>query len=156
MRIEDIAELGPPLNLAEVDSFEKRIGFPLPGDYRDFLQQTNGGVPREECGFFYIQSMDWWNQIRTFYSLRNPEVVIDELEHVLNRLHEQHPEHFDRSFGKLPIAADDFGNKIYIWLAGPERGSVYFWMQDADDDEDDRLDSSFGAFFQSAQVRPMI
>lgn len=33
------------INIEELESLEKLIGFSLPTDYKDFLLQNNGGVP---------------------------------------------------------------------------------------------------------------
>jgi len=154
MRIQELIELGPKLDPSEIDSFEKRIGFGLPADYQAFLLQTNGGMPPEEAGFFYIEPMDWWNRVNVFYRLRNPQTTATELENVLKWRYEQYPGRFGPSFGKLPIASDPCGNEIYLLLLGPERGSVCFWMHNAGDDEDDKLSSSFGAFFDSIQQKP--
>jgi hypothetical protein len=153
MKLQELVELGPKLDSSEIDSFERRIGFALPADYRKFLLQSNGGTPQEGGGFFYIEPMDWWNQVSVFYSLRNPETAVIELDNVLKWRYEQYPERFGPSFGKLPIASDSCGNEIYLLLAGSERGCVCFWMHDADDDEDDKLNSSFGVFFESIRVK---
>ena len=40
-----LTEVGPPLSEDALQQFETRFGLALPGDYRAFLRQFNGGVP---------------------------------------------------------------------------------------------------------------
>jgi len=153
MRQKDLLELGPKLEVSEIAAFESRLGFHLPQDYREFLLQTNGGMVPDATGHFYVREANWWIQIRFFFGLRRPDVQVYELDRVLERLQEQYAERFSRSSGKLPIATDDFGNRIYLALKEPDQGAVYLWMHNADD-TDDRLSSSFGSFFESLHEEP--
>ena len=153
MKPQDLHEQGPKLGEIEIVAFEKQIGFILPDDYREFLLQTNGGVVPESTGYFCIESDNWWNHLNLFYGLRVPETPTIELMAVLRRLRESYTELFDLQFAKLPIASDHYGNKIYIVLNEPENGSVYFWMHDAEV-EDDKLSSSFQDFLDSLREKP--
>jgi hypothetical protein len=153
MKAEDLEEPGPALTLNEVERLEKEFGFDLPQDYCGFLLKTNGGVVPELDGYFYLEAGDWWNHVHLFYGLKLPETPSIEIMSVLRRLMEQHPELFNPSSGKLPIASDYYGNKLYISLGGRERGSVYFWMHDGDV-PDDKLSSSFQEFFELLREKP--
>ena len=101
MKPGDLQEQGPRLRRSEIARFEREIGFDLPMDYRNFLQQTNGGVVPELHGYFYLEAGDWWNHIDVFYGLYLPETPSIELMRALRRLLEQYPEVFDLSLGKL-------------------------------------------------------
>ena len=153
MKVEDLQEQGPRLAPSEIDDFERQIGLRLPDDYRKFLQKTNGGVVLESDGYFYLDAGDWWNQIHVFFSLRLPDTPDVEIASVVRRLQRHHPDKFDKLLGKLPIASDHYGNKIYVKLVGPEQGSVYFWMHDGDV-PDDKLSESFQEFIDSLQEKP--
>ena len=153
MKPEELEDNGPKLEAGEIEAFEKEIGFTLPADYRDFLWRTNGGVLGEDNGYFYIENADWWNQLHVFKSLRRTDCEIITLRSVLRGLSESHPEIFGPSMGRLPIASDHCGNQVCVLLDGPQRGSVYFWMHDADCPPD-RLSSSFAEFFESLRERP--
>jgi hypothetical protein len=42
-RLNDLADSGDPLSVAQVEAFEAELGFPLPPEYRSFLVARNGG-----------------------------------------------------------------------------------------------------------------
>ena len=153
MKPEELRDTGPKLDADDIDAFEKEIGFKLPRDYREFLLQTNGGVLPEDDGYFYVEDADWWNGLHVFYGLRRPDAESISLRMVLRYVRESHPEIFDQTLGRLPIASDHLGNELYLVLTGPERGCVYFWMHDADVPPD-KLSSSFESFLESVREKP--
>jgi hypothetical protein len=71
----------------------------------------------------------------------------------MQRLAKNYPDRFGARYGKLPIGADYYGNVIYLYLSGPEKNSVYFWMHNADTD-DDKVSPSFSAFLNSLRDEP--
>ncbi|MFO1079345.1 MAG: SMI1/KNR4 family protein [Reyranellaceae bacterium] len=147
MMLKEMLDVGPPLTKARIEIIEKRLGVTLPGPYKDFLLQYNGGRPkpmffpirdfaRGTSGavhyFFDIDgSMDGYNLDWTFeiFKGRVPK-------------------------GFFPIAGDEAGNLICLAYEGDRLGEVYFW--DHDEEGDPRtarnvyfVASSFEEFLES-------
>lgn len=128
MKLE-IKKFAPAVSEAEVLRVEKKWEFTLPQEYRSFLLLHNGGKPTFDRFKFrqgsYGRSMvDWFLAIYEgkydnfedyfdVYKIREPRL--------LNNL--------------VPIAHDPGGNLICISVLGEDRGAVYFWDHEEEQDE---------------------
>lgn len=99
---------------ADIAAFERRVGHPLPREYRTFLLDVNGGVPSLE------QMQLGSSVVREFLSLNDPNDLFD-LE-MRNRHLSDHP-----SPELLYVASGD-GDAFLLALAGSHVGEV--WAQD--------------------------
>ena len=132
---------GPPVTEENIVAFEKRFGYPLPKDYREFLLTYNGGRPVEgevmgrddqpdvpyehgdaiEC-FFQLQPTE--GAVSEFEVLLPPAEIPWDLEEVNFPLH------------YLPIAEGGGGNLIVMECKGA-KNLVRYWQQD---DYDERIE----------------
>lgn len=105
---------------ALLQQLESELGTQLPGDYRCFLAETNGGRPAPSR--FAMQTSTGSNEsvVDWFLTLDPKEDLYTVLEY-RNMYSDRIPE------GLLPIACDPFGNLLLLDLGGKVRGSVYFW-----------------------------
>ena len=109
----------PDISEAVLVEFEAKFDLKLPLDYRDFLLQFNGGIPRpnglrfESCGITY--TMD----IHQFFGF-NAEVDLESI----------YIAHTDRiPLELVPIAKDPGGDLVYIATTGEHLGSIYLWLR---------------------------
>jgi len=141
----------PPLSEERLRQFEEELGTTLPGEYRAFLQQHNGGTPRP-AGFWVIEPV-WKSHVARFYGLGDgPE----SLERHLDRAETRVPSYL------LAIGEDAKGNFLGVGLRSSEKGTVYLLDNEihgyADDPESDqgivKLNESFQAFLEGLQELP--
>jgi len=104
---------GPPLNAAKLRRLEVEIKFPLPADYREFLEKYNGGIT-----IYTALTIDGnvQNGIERYFS-------VDDLL----RIHDtgsRIPE------GALPIGVDAGTCFYYMMLTGPDTGGMFFYDAD--------------------------
>jgi hypothetical protein len=113
---------GPTVTDADVRRIEQHVGAELPGDYRRFLLEVNGGRTAEtHCTFTMRRGAQHTGTVlNTFFSLDDPDESRDLA--TWQRYGE------DRLPGGLEIGADDGGSPIVLVLAGRHRGEV--WMLD--------------------------
>ena len=116
MNIEDSNKYGE-IDLALLESFEKRIGAKLPGQYREFLKCHNGGKP--EPSDFVISRKKGEDSIQQFYGLNYGPTY-----QRLNELYELYVDRIPNYV--IPIGSDDGGNNICIGIIGKNRGKVFF------------------------------
>lgn len=108
--------------LAECDllALEKTYGFQLPGDYRHFLLENNGGFPSPNCVTFTDAGRKTASDVFCYFaSGDNPPWASMEW-------------HFNTFSGRLPkdtipIARDSFGNLWLLKICGDNHDSVFFW-----------------------------
>jgi len=111
---------GPQVSNADVSSFEARIGFALPSDYRQFLLDVNGGRTERSHREFDLSILN------TLFSLNDA----DEEARDLQTRHE-------RALPTLPapsllfVGHDDGGARILVSMDDEHRGEV--WMHITDD-----------------------
>lgn len=121
---------GPAISESDVAEFEERVGHRLPDDYRVFMLESNGGVPRAN----YLPSNENVG-VRAFFMLGDdPHYAIGEMLRVFEG---RYP------VGMLPVAEDSSGNLLLIDVGRQEMGSVWFWEHEfeAEDDEPPRPDN---------------
>lgn len=114
--------------LEEVAAFEKKIGFKLPSQYREFLLKQNGGMPDpqfidlpghpnvENCMVGYLRGL---------YGNMHP---IESLDYAVEKEMSCFPK------GHLPIAR---ANDIFTISLLGNPGAIYFWDHESPEDEDD-------------------
>jgi hypothetical protein len=104
---------------ARMAAFETRLGVPLPADYRAFLRDTNGGVPRRTTFAFVEGRTRTESTLRYFYGLDLNRY--DDIEHKLSMFEGRVPGE------TLPIAGDPLGNLVCLVIRGKNVGQVLFW-----------------------------
>ena len=102
--------------------FEARHGISLPMQYRQFLLNTNGGVPNNK----YSESPDRRKAPFTKAALINSFLGFDsgghyDLDSWICAYAGRLPEYF------IPIAGDQGGNVVCLATAGKFEGQVFFW-----------------------------
>jgi hypothetical protein len=108
-------ERGPGVVDADVKAFEKKFGYPLPDDYREFLLDVNGGRPADtHCAFSS-------GVLNYLFSLKDPDEASD-LETRALRGRKDLP-----NKALLMVGHDDGGGRILVVLDGEHRGEV--WLQ---------------------------
>ena len=105
----------------DLAALEKRLGKPLPEEYRDFLLANNGGCPTPNE---FAES-----SVRTFLSV-GAEYPMDDLETMADDYSDRIPA------DTLPIGKDELGNLILLAVSGGQRGAVYFWDHELEDSPD--------------------
>lgn len=116
-----------PLAEEQLTAVEKHFGIKFPDSYRQFMLQTNGGIPM--IGSFDCKDGIERSAVNNFYYILpgddNDIIVVNE-----NR-QGRFPDGF------VSIAPDGGGNAICIdCKAGPEYGKVYFWDHEREADPD--------------------
>lgn len=104
----------------DLRNFEKNFGFQLPQDYRNFLLQHNGGIPKSRC-FDVSKKVDF--VINCFYPLSN------EVERNLRYQSEAKPDSFSLKDYHAVIGDLDFGNCLVIDCRD---GTIGAWLHDDD------------------------
>lgn len=125
-----IGDKQPPAPVNEVAAFEKRIGCPLPEDYRRFLVACNGG----------------WAGGSLWFTGPTPEgqTVDAGVHHIGGFRDERYLSLEDRRRvydGRIPkaliwVMGDPLGNAICLGVKGPARGRLYFWDHECEPDEE--------------------
>ena len=126
----EMKNTGPNLSKDDLKQFEKRIDFLLPGSYREFLLQFNGGRPNPY--HFFVPN---WRHQRSLVNDFNGIVPgkYNDLEEDIGVLEDRLPKGF------IPIADDPGGNRILLGLHGPTQGKIYFW--DHENEPEDPTDN---------------
>ncbi|WBS02565.1 SMI1/KNR4 family protein [Pseudoduganella sp. SL102] len=108
-----------------IGEFEKKIGFTLPSDYKEFLLRQNGGIP--DRSLIKIPSLGK-KVVQSLFALVNP-VVAYTVDHNLDLYKNRMPQDM------LPVANDPAGN-LYIMKvgAGGDFGNIYFWNHELEAD----------------------
>lgn len=118
-----------------LEDFESALGDSLPVDYKNFLLQTNGGIPvlRE----FLVPQ--WGSSaVHVFFGFQR--LKADDLNWNLDQ--------FDDlvDSGVIPIGTDPSGNRICLGFSKEANGKIYFWDHEGSSDELIFLSESFSDF----------
>jgi len=111
--------------LSELNNCERKLGYSLPEDYREFLLQFNGGKPSPSSLRLSDGSV---TTIRAFYAVAPPSQTMS-LERQIGQYRNRIPPRF------IPIGEDPGGNRICICLNGKHYGQVFFWDHEMESDE---------------------
>jgi len=114
----NLEERGPQLNLAAIESFERRIGRKLPDQYCRFLLDTNGGKP--ELNYLATKNSEVSCGVVRFYSILDRTDQYDLLTEQI-RLKSRMPRNL------LIIADCAGGNRLCISVRAEDFGSIFFW-----------------------------
>ncbi|MCZ7646129.1 MAG: ankyrin repeat domain-containing protein [Planctomycetota bacterium] len=132
-----ITKSGKPIDEHELVAFEKRLGVELPQGYRKFLLKHNGGCPKPSKFDYLDHGKKRASDVKCFIPLVGGEY---NLAYYLDWRAGRLPEDY------LPIGEDYFGNLVCLGLSGKERGKLYFWDHDQEEDPDDGGDPSANLF----------
>lgn len=125
MPIQRFERGGPPIDVADLDALEDRLGVKLPPQYRAFLLRVNGGTPRPERCFDNHKGVE--SLVFMFYAVKHERVSLT-LAQSAWQLEDRVPSVL------LPIAYDAGGNQICIGVSGRHYGRVYFWDMEGEAD----------------------
>lgn len=134
-------ETGEPLEEAELMEFENQMQIRLPGEYRQFLLEYNGGRP--DPNLFVFQGKNEGSDCHFILGL-NGAPGSD-----LRPFIETHKERLPR--GLFPVAYDSLGNLICLSVKKEDFGKVYFWdhqCQGKDGEAPQLISQNFGNFIQ--------
>lgn len=106
-----------PIDLGEIQGFEKKIGKNLPTNYKAFLVKYGGGYPIPDC--FQFSDGSNGSIVDRFLGLNNGKH--SNLEKYFETYKNRIPENF------IPIAHDPGGNLILLSLCSDSKGKIFFW-----------------------------
>jgi hypothetical protein len=103
-----------------LQTVEKTYGFQLPGDYRKFLLENNGGFPSPNCVTFTDAGRKTASDVFCYFTIGDNRPWASM---------EWHLETFSARLPKntFPIARDSCGNLWLLNVGGENHGSVFFW-----------------------------
>jgi len=104
----------------ELSQLEASIGSTLPGDYRRFMSELNGGRPEPSGFVFETTDGKSDSSVRYFLTLDErvePYTIQEFLDQYSDRLPQK----------MLPIACDSFGNLVLLDTGAKSAGAVCFW-----------------------------
>jgi len=133
---------------SQIQLFETQIGYSLPRDYRQFLKTDNGGRPERVSIVFETEGGKDESVVNYFYSLDDDSVY--SLAERFDVFEDRVPPNM------IPIACDAFGNQFLMRL-GDERGAIYFWdheRENEDAEENDNVHLIADSFSQFAKMFP--
>lgn len=115
-----------------IEAIEQFWEFQLPKDYKKFLMEHNGGVPKRDCFSFKDSSDgscidDFFGIIKDF----NNNLLLYK-EYAGKRVPEN----------TLPIGDDVYGNLILLSVKGPDRNKIYFWDHERESADNEKPDYS--------------
>lgn len=130
------------LSYEKLVEFEEQLNVTLPEDYRNYLIQYNGGLPK--TNHFCIKSEGGDSRIHHVYGLN----VGPDFQR-LDLMFKIYTGRVSKSV--LPIADDPFGNLICIGINNDIYGKIYFWDHEKEHNYNDtqqmeELSTSFTDF----------
>ncbi len=123
----ELYDFGKKLTKDSLEHFEKKLGFSLPSDYKDFMLEDNGGTPEEDLAFSFIDvttNSTNNSDLREFFVLYEDEDN-DNFDDILRIYNSMVSEKLIPPFF-LPIGDDSGGNPICMNLSEDEYGSILF------------------------------
>lgn len=116
MKVE-IKDQEESLSESAIPAIEKRLGFSLPNEYRDFLKISNGGSPVPDAVKYEGEYFDY---VSMFYSVRR-NAYSNDLFRNIEEYRELIPSHY------LPIGESPGGDVFCLSLKNEDYGAVYYW-----------------------------
>ena len=143
-----IVDSQKPITERDIADLEEQTGLRLPKTYRGFLLKQNGGTP--EPSGFETKDGKVESLVATFLplapSLENN--LLEEIEGIT--LAGQIPGNL------IPIATTPAANRVVLSVKGADRGKVYYWAWDEEDDNNEPsysfmrlISDSFTEFLES-------
>lgn len=138
MKIDDSNKYGA-LDEKRLWSFEKKIGTRLPEEYRHFLIHHNGGKP-SPCDF-KISETEGEDSLHHFYGLHDGPLYLS-----LEEAYENHKYRVPSTM--ISFADDPAGNALCIGIGADNKGKIFFWDHEAEDNLTE-VSKSFSLFLES-------
>jgi len=113
------------LDEAQLGEVERRLGLPLPGDYRRWLAETNGGKPARAA---VLPGLNFRWEHRA-YGVR-PDDELNDLVYCYGRFRDRFPAAW------LPVAPLS-GGILAVKVQGAQTGSVWYWDADEPGETDE-------------------
>jgi len=140
---------GKKIKESEILDFEKKIGLELPLEYKNFLLKHNGGKC-EPCDFTFIEDdEESSSSVRRFYAIGGIDDYYDLQESIDNYINDEKR----LADNYIPIAEDDFGNLMCISCNDSNKGQIYFWNHEGEDESSESnlyfIASSFDEFVEN-------
>ncbi len=148
---------GKKIGIKEMSAFEKDLGVKLPEDYKDFMIESNGGMPEDDLLFDFMDEVT--NQKNT--SLIQEFFIVytkdnDESDNLKNNCQELWD---DQALSRemFPFGQDPAGNFLCISLKKDDYGKVYYCSHEFEDAEtgylvQSEIAISFSAFLNCLYV----
>ncbi len=112
----EFSDEGAPVQDAELDAFESKVGVRFPAEYRAFLKSHNGGRVRPATLRAHPNG-----RIKSFVSIGPPvDATYYWQTFKIPKEPRMPPEH-------IPIARCDGGNLLTLVIDGPTRGQIFYW-----------------------------
>ena len=124
-KLPRITQRGPALSEADVAAVEQRLGVSFPDDYRAFLLQINGGVPRPG---------KWVKQIFSLGSDVSPDASFETAYQNLKVVEKRVPHRL------IPVADNGGGDVYCVSTSGADRAAVYLWSHEDEHDQQPAAD----------------
>jgi len=115
------------IDRSAIEVFEAFLGIKIPNDYREYLENNNGGKPT--AASFDIPG-EGDDSIQEFFPLLS-KTRADDLPYKIKLYAKRIPEEM------LPIGRDPGGNLLLICLKRKERGKIFFWDHEHEADGED-------------------
>lgn len=133
----ELRDSGKQLNEAMISEFEKQFDFKLPQDYKAFMLKNNGGTPKKNWAFDFVDTASGKSDssgINYFCILYDEETENnDDLRASYIALVLEEPAQSPPNL--LPILDDPGGNIVFLSVAGKDYGKVYFGDHELEDPE---------------------
>jgi cell wall assembly regulator SMI1 len=140
-------ESGKKITDKEVAYIEKKIGYCLPNEYREFLLKHNGGKCPNRGFVFMENSQESDSEVRSFYAVGGINGYYDLEENMDIYIFDEKrlPDFY------IPIAEDDLGNLICISGDESDYGYIYFWDHEKEGEKENMyiIADSFNKFINN-------
>jgi cell wall assembly regulator SMI1 len=142
----DIYASERPLAPDELERAEKTLGVSLPEDYKRFLLAHNGGRPRPDAFRITWKGQPFapgWrvSAVGDFHAIYEGDAV--NLLVDARKFKDRIPKEM------LPVATDPGSNLVLLGLAGANRGKVFFWIHELEEEFDERSFDNLGLLANS-------
>ena len=121
----------------DLHALEEHVMLPLPTDFRAFVREHNGALPKPNA----ISLSGGW-EVLVNHLLRIESTAVDNLRACATALWQEH-----RAMKLLPFANDPFGNLFCFEYSGREVTGVVFW--DHENGASSRVGSTFSEFVEA-------
>jgi hypothetical protein len=132
------------LSETELKSVERRLGYALPADYREFLRKYGMATGTGDVKFTNMNDPEEIeSSVDVFYGVGDGDTY--------DLLGQKHAHRESMLPHILPIASSP-GGHFCLSLAGNDRGKVYWWELHSDRDNLELVANSFRSFVNSLRV----
>jgi hypothetical protein len=136
----------PPIELGQIQQFEKRLALKLPEEYKNHLLKYNGGRCEPSVFSFEERGIVTTSLLDRFLALYDGKY--DNIETYANTYKIETKR---LPYYMVPIAHDPGGNLICISCGGNDNGCIYFWDHEREVDYEISPDSDHGNLYLIAK-----